>query len=162
MLAKYSEYWTQTLLQRGHVDALVVCFYMNEIRKAFSHFFSPLLFRFWHVLDSPVYSLFIVDCFRNDWTSRNGHCAGYTKANPGDGCHETGATWKILAAWASSCSNLFWSPWGKDASSNYKQFLFSLFCFPSLYFFFYICYIGLSSKLLLSYCIKMMVALYFT
>ena len=53
-----------------------------------------------------------VDCSGNDWTSRIGYCSYYLKTNSGNGCLEARTTWKILATWASSSQNVFWSEWG--------------------------------------------------
>lgn len=53
-----------------------------------------------------------VDCSRNDWTSRDGYSTCYSETNPGDGCHETGATGEIFEAWTFTGSDLFWSAWG--------------------------------------------------
>lgn len=58
------------------------------------------------------------DSYRNDWTSRIGHCTSYFKANSGNGCYEAGATWKILEAGASPSQNLLWPQWGWTNSFN--------------------------------------------
>lgn len=73
---------------------------------------------------APNSFLYLIDCLRNDWTSRDGYCTSYFKANQRDGCHETGATWKIFAARASTCSDLLWSTWGQNHTlKNWLNFV---------------------------------------